>query len=186
MPDLQLTLSPRSMSAAPGTFTVRNAGPVSATRASLLRVTVRVLPLEGLPGLGELPERRNTDQGLVLGERLGFPFREPSELTDSEFADLCSPPFEDFQAAIDPLDPGESRVVSQSGTSVSGGIRHVGLVGARPATRIPTHSYIREIQVHLVCVYELQATVDANGEIQEINERNNEVVHTFQREVTLR
>ncbi|MGH7563273.1 MAG: hypothetical protein ACREK5_02485 [Gemmatimonadota bacterium] len=188
MTDLQLTIRPQSMSRAPSVFTVENIGPVGTTRASLLRVTVRLLPLDAMSRSDVLTEGR--DSGRRLNLDLGFsPGRligGDDGLTDSEFAELCPPPFDDFEAAIDPLDIGETQAISQSGTDVTGVIRNVGLVAHRPATRIPTHSYIREIQVRLVCVYELRAMVDANREIQELLERNNEVVHIFQREVTLR
>ena len=186
-PDLQLTISPRSMSAAPSVFTVENSGPGGATRASLLRVSVRLLPLEA----GDLlPEGRDSSRGVVnLGPSIvQWPYGGPGDegLTNSELTELCPPPFADFEAAIDPLEASGSQAISPSGTRVTGGIREVGLVAARPATRIPSHSYIRQIEVRLVCVYELRATVDANREVQELNERNNEVVHVFQREVTLR
>lgn len=192
--DLKITMSPFSLSAVPSVFTVQNDGSAATTTASLLRVTVRLLPLEGeLGGAQQLPAGVLDGVGNISGVLGGVrtsPDVRPREATggstDSEFAELCAPPFEDFQAAIDPLDPGESQPVSQSGTRVRPEIRSVGLVATRPATRVPTHSYVREIQVRLVCVYELRAVADANAEVSELNERNNEVVHIFQREVTLR
>jgi hypothetical protein len=190
-PDLQVTLSPSSMTAAPTRFIVENVGTENATRASLLRVSVRILPLEegaalarpgGISGafdeLGGLGGLR-TSEDVQLGSR-------DRGVGASELEELCAAPLEDFEAAIDPLNEGGSQVISQSGSRVGGGVREVGLVGTRPAARIPTHSYVRQIEVRLVCVYEVTATADANAEIAERNERNNQVVHIFQREVTLR
>lgn len=187
LPDLRLSLSPQSLNAAPQRFTVENSGAAAITRASLLRVTIRLLPLpEGqlvssdespfaLDPLGGLRTSRDVSPGDVTGRS-----------TRRDIEDICSPPLVDFEAAIDPLEPGETQVVTQSGTRAPGGVRHVGLVATTPATRIPTHSYIRQIEVRVVCVYELRATVDANRDVSEWNEGNNEIVHTFQREVTLR
>ena len=188
-PDLELTLRPQSMGTAPRAFTVKNTGSAEAARASLLRVTIRLLPLEAGAGLA-LPsggEESDPPVGLRLSPENVFPRRRIGDgLSQSEFEEICVPPFEDFEAAIDPLDPGESQVISQSGIVRSGGVMEVGLVAARPGTRIPNQSYIRQIEVRLVCVYEVRATADANREVQELLERNNEIVHIFQREVRLR
>lgn len=165
-PDLELTLSPSSSSAAPREFRVRNSGFGDAGNASLLRVTLRLLPLDD-------ESRRDATLNSLL-------------VISGGLAELCPLPYSDFQAAIDPLAAGASQVVSQGGTRVDSGVRSVGPAAARPSTRVLDHSYIREIEVRLVCVYELRATVDANGEVTEANERNNEIVHTFVREVTLR
>lgn len=169
--DLRLTLRPTSLTAVPNTLNVENAGPAAAG-SSLLRVTVRTLPPDLSAGPIEWAARF---------EALGI------DLRGSDFGDLCEPPFEDFEARINPLGAGESEEVSRRPESwAGGGIREVGLVATTPAIRVPTHSYFQDLGVRLVCVYELRATVDANREVAESNERNNEVVHIFQREVTLR
>ena len=178
-PDLQLTLSPMSMTSAPMEFTVRNAGLGGATEASLLRVAVRVLPLRSWGPLW-FP----LGLGFVGG---GTPEQIEEELREIEEEFLgrrCPLPYHDFQEAIGPLDPDDSQLVSKS-PSREGGI----VAQARmPAGSVysPRHSFINNVEIRLTCVYEVRATADANGDLRESNEANNEVVSYYKREVTLR
>lgn len=175
-PDLEVELRPNSSTRPPTTFTVKNSGLGDATQASLLRVTVRLLPLaEG-------------ETGAYLGEwsflgGIGLSPEDFAEWIQEAVAEDCPLPYPDFQAAIDPLAAGASQAISQSGARITGP-RSPPAVYRMPSGT-PTNTYVKDIQVRLVCVYEVRATVDANREIDETNERN-ETVHVFTREVTLR
>lgn len=183
-PDLELTLRPSSSTSIPREFIVKNSGSGDSRNASLLSVRLVLLPMTdvsrralyaALHGFSEVPAS------------VGEP--NPSQFHDDmnrQFQALCGYPYRDFQAAIDPLAAGETQRISQSGARVEGGNRPIGAVATLVTTRVPDHSYIEQIEIRLVCVYEVRAFVDANREVAESNERNNEVIHTFQRKVTLR
>ncbi|MGH8950789.1 MAG: hypothetical protein ACRDX9_05130, partial [Acidimicrobiia bacterium] len=153
-PDLELALRPSSSRTAPSEFTVRNTGLGDADNASLLRVTVRLLPLDE-QGRGALLA------SFGLFAALGASPEQIEESLDERFADLCPLPYSDFQAAIDPLESGESQSISQSGARVGGGVRGVYQAAVRTPVRVQENSYVRQVEIRLVCVYEVRVTVDA-------------------------
>lgn len=177
-PDLELAMSPRSATTPPTEFTVRNAGLGRADEASLLRVSIRALPLD------------EAGQEMLFGGPLaglaaaatGVSF---SELADQRFAEMCTLPYAEFQEAIPPLDEGATHVVSKSRLSRIGGVVDLGMA-LSGAGATPTNSYVKQIEIRVVCVYEVRGIVDANANVDESSERNNEAVQHFQREVTLR
>lgn len=162
-PDLQVALDPHAMDAVPTQFTVKNAGSGKATKATLLKVTVRLMPLvsSSPSGVSQLIQSLTAQQGGDLLKR-------------------CPQPLNDFQAVIQPLEGGQSQVVQKPASSLGGA-----LGGAAQAAVTSQNSYIKQVQVKLVCVYEVKAVADANGDLAELNEQNNQITHYFQREVTL-
>lgn len=172
-PDLEVVLSPVSSDAAPARFTVRNTGLGDARSSSLLRVSVRVLPIttesarEAVrqdPGLGEF----------FTADVDGY----------RRMVNRCQLPFSDFEAAIDPLRAGASQVVtprsSETPPARVAGLLDIANALAGPNTNLPG-SRLVALGYRIACVYEVRVVVDADRRLTEADERNNEVVHRFER-----
>lgn len=172
-PDIEVVLSPLRSDAAPGRFTVRNKGHGDARSSSLLRVSVRVLPIttesarEAVrqdPGLGEF----------FTADVDGY----------RRMVNRCKLPFSDFEAAIDPLRAGASQVVSPRSGEMPparvAGVLDIANALAGPNTTLPG-SRLLALGYRIACVYEVRVVVDADGQLTEADERNNEVVHRFER-----
>jgi len=170
-PDLEVVLSPVSSDAAPARFTVRNKGLGNAERSSLLRVSVRVLPITA----ESINEAVRLDRGLG-----GFFSADAGSYR--LMANRCGTPFSDFEAAIDPLRASASQVVTPRSAGAAGravGPRAVADALAGPNTNLPG-SRLVALGYRLACVYEVRVVVDADGQLSESDERNNEVVHRFE------
>lgn len=172
-PDFEVVLAPLSSDAAPTRFTVRNRGLGDADRSSLVRVSVRVLPIT----TGSVNEALRQDPGLgefFTGDGDGY----------RRMVSRCELPFSDFEAAVDPLRAGASQVV----TPRSEGSPSVRVIGPRaiadalagPNTNLPG-SRLLALGYRIACVYEVRVVADADGRLTEADERNNEVVHRFER-----
>jgi len=172
-PDLEVVLSPVSSDAAPASFTVRNKGLGNAARSSLLRVSVRVLPITA--------ESANeaTRLNSALGESLSGDASSYRRMTTR-----CELPFTDFESAIDPLPAGASQTVAPRSEGRSAGRamgpRAIADALAGPNTDLPG-SRLVALGYRIACVYEVRIVVDADGQLTEADERNNEVVHRFER-----
>lgn len=165
-PDLEVTLEPSTAGAAPARFIVRNTGLAAAPTPSLLTVSFTLLPLSA----ANLREYER-----VMGRSLRG---------DGRFADACRTPIPDFQAAIGPLEAGASQVASPPAPTVRSAPVVAPLRGGGVGAA-PEGSSVRSIQMRFRCVYEVRVEVDANRQVTESDERNNAVVHRFQREATV-
>lgn len=170
-PDLEVVLSPVSSDAAPARFTVRNKGLGNAGSSSLLRVSIRVLPITA----------ESVNEAVRLNRGLGGSFSADAG-SYRQMANRCGMPFSDFEAAIDPLRASGSQVVTprSAGTAGRDVPRAIADALAGPNTNLPG-SRLVALGYRLACVYEVRVVVDADGQLSESDERNNEVVHRFER-----
>ncbi len=93
-------------------------------------------------------------------------------------------PLSDFQVAVDPIRAGGAFTATPPSrrNAAVGVVRLGGAV--RRLAETPPGTQLLGAEMRILCVYELRAVVDAGGRIDESNERNNEVVHRFQRIAT--
>lgn len=165
VPDLEVTVNSRS------SLTVKNTGLGDVTRPTLLDVTIRLLPMSA----ANVAEIR----------RMGGEFGGEDNISSyrSIIAARCALPDPEFQAAIGPLAAGASQIVSPPGSSPSSIAPSRAAAIAGIFARPPSGSILESMELRIRCVYELTATVDANREVAEVNERNNEIVSTFQKTI---
>lgn len=170
-PDLEIALEPLSGVAPPTQFTVRNRGLGDADRASLLRVSIRVLPLSDAD-TSHLA-RAKADMGRSLWD---------APLTVDRLLSYCTLPYEDFEIAVDPLRAGASQVVRAPGgmTGMSAAAAARRIAGRAAEAPRSGGSRIEALALRIGCVYEVRVIVDANRDLREANERNNEAVHRFE------
>ncbi|MGH7570361.1 MAG: hypothetical protein ACREMK_00770 [Gemmatimonadota bacterium] len=155
-------MSPVTNNAVPTVFTIKNAGYGTAEQPTLLSVEVVLLPLPSQQTCTGDPEACALAGPLVSG------------IAYVQLMDACPAPMEALTAEVTPLDPGQSKVISQPGKPLSRST-------AALSSKQKKSSYIKEIT--LVCVFQIKAVVDANHTASESNEQNNESYHYVEREI---
>lgn len=160
--DLEVAPQPRSSQEVPTSFVVRNRG-LRETGAFLLSVSIRVLPLS----------RENiAEYERVHGER--YVGRSAER--------MCDLPYSDFQVAVDPLKPNQSHTAVPPSLRTSRTAQIGAQMRASDAVARLDNSVLTALRMVFTCVYEVRITVDADNQVEESDERNNVVVHRFQRE----